>query len=142
MDSLLSLSTINMFIQHYITALCVPDVDNQTKHIEVIMHPSFRVAHKPLISFIGKRKWPPGDFTDSSQCLFSCLTYFLQGHNLNYPTLLRQRSSKRHSLTFWRNTRISHFHRPIRAMGRAQESRYSTSSGRLQSIFGNQRSEI
>lgn len=26
------------------------------------MHPSFRVAHKPLISFIGKRKWPPGDF--------------------------------------------------------------------------------
>ncbi|KAN0140175.1 hypothetical protein V8E53_002071 [Lactarius tabidus] len=24
------------------------------------MHPSFRVAHKPLISFIGKRKWPTG----------------------------------------------------------------------------------
>ncbi|KAH9041846.1 hypothetical protein EDB84DRAFT_1267091 [Lactarius hengduanensis] len=24
------------------------------------MHPSFRVAHKPLISFIGKRQWPPG----------------------------------------------------------------------------------
>jgi len=24
------------------------------------MHPSFRVAHKPLISFIGKRLWPPG----------------------------------------------------------------------------------
>ncbi|KAF8264292.1 hypothetical protein EI94DRAFT_1593712 [Lactarius quietus] len=24
------------------------------------MHPSFRVAHKPLISFLGKRKWPPG----------------------------------------------------------------------------------
>src|SRR6266852_7852103 len=24
------------------------------------MHPSFRVAHKPLISFIGKRQWSPG----------------------------------------------------------------------------------
>ncbi|KAI9466563.1 hypothetical protein BJY52DRAFT_1111364 [Lactarius psammicola] len=24
------------------------------------MRPSFRVAHKPLISFIGKRQWPPG----------------------------------------------------------------------------------
>ncbi|KAH9986811.1 hypothetical protein BJV77DRAFT_50950 [Russula vinacea] len=24
------------------------------------MHPSFRVAHKPLISFVGKRHWPPG----------------------------------------------------------------------------------
>jgi small subunit ribosomal protein YMR-31 len=24
------------------------------------MHPSFRVAHRPLISFIGKRQWPPG----------------------------------------------------------------------------------
>jgi small subunit ribosomal protein YMR-31 len=24
------------------------------------MHPSFRAAHRPLISFIGKRKWPPG----------------------------------------------------------------------------------
>ncbi|KAI0302928.1 hypothetical protein BC826DRAFT_982358 [Russula brevipes] len=24
------------------------------------MRPSFRVAHRPLISFIGKRKWPQG----------------------------------------------------------------------------------
>jgi small subunit ribosomal protein YMR-31 len=24
------------------------------------MHPSFRVARKPLISFIGKRRWPHG----------------------------------------------------------------------------------
>ncbi|KAI0269445.1 hypothetical protein BC834DRAFT_627639 [Gloeopeniophorella convolvens] len=24
------------------------------------MHPSIRVAHKPLISFLGKRKWPSG----------------------------------------------------------------------------------
>jgi small subunit ribosomal protein YMR-31 len=24
------------------------------------MHPSFRAAHRPLISFIGKRQWPPG----------------------------------------------------------------------------------
>ncbi|KAI0276160.1 hypothetical protein BGY98DRAFT_919752 [Russula aff. rugulosa BPL654] len=24
------------------------------------MHPSFRAAHKPLISFIGKRQWPSG----------------------------------------------------------------------------------
>ena len=34
---------------------------NQTKH-EQVMHPSFRVAHKPLISFIGKRQWLPGKF--------------------------------------------------------------------------------
>jgi small subunit ribosomal protein YMR-31 len=26
------------------------------------MHPSLRVAHKQLISFIGKRQWPPGKF--------------------------------------------------------------------------------
>ncbi|KAF8495229.1 hypothetical protein F5888DRAFT_590983 [Russula emetica] len=24
------------------------------------MHPSFRASHRPLISFIGKRQWPPG----------------------------------------------------------------------------------
>lgn len=28
--------------------------------IHIRMHPSFRVAHRPLISFIGKRQWPPG----------------------------------------------------------------------------------
>jgi hypothetical protein len=29
------------------------------------MHPSFRVAHKPLISFVGKRRWPPGLYCTS-----------------------------------------------------------------------------
>ena len=36
------------------------NVGDQTSHIQV-MHPSFRVAHKPLISFIGKRQWPRGE---------------------------------------------------------------------------------
>ncbi|SRR6266403_2652597 len=42
------------------------------------MHPSFRVAHRPLISFIGKRQWPPGlcrfFFSQSSRSAYSRAT--------------------------------------------------------------------
>ena len=34
------------------------------------MHPSFRVSRKPLISFIGKRQWPPGKFLTPSNVCF------------------------------------------------------------------------
>src|SRR6266702_42623 len=112
------------------------NVGDQTSHIQV-MHPSFRVAHKPLISFIGKRQWPPGELPTH---LFLCLR-LLQGHSLNAPTLLRRHRSKEHSLISWRNTITSRFHRLVRAMGGAQEGRYSTSSGRTRSIFGGQKSE-
>jgi small subunit ribosomal protein YMR-31 len=39
------------------------------------MHPSFRAAHRPLISFIGKRQWPPG----SCRVIFAVFVFTQHG---------------------------------------------------------------